>query len=507
MALATAWAQVQTGLTVDYTFKGELAGQGTRVDGVCYVSPSLLRRLGWTVDIDNGLMTVVAEGRTFQLEPKVVEGIRYYPLDQALRYLGAVSEWDEAKHTLKVTGQVRNVEQTATGVRIDSTLTVRPRAFRMSGPDKLVIDVAGATLEPKLLTALPKGWRIYQYNPKTVRFVIESPLMAKQTIPDLAESRTTEMALVSVGAVGQPVQALASVGTPQKGIETKDSVTVVVPIKGALVQRPSAVFLDPTTVQIAVPGSAAEQTGELPVDKGQNVTGLAVDDDKAGTSTVTVKLEKAMAFQLSTNQAGVSITFSRPRSAGGLAGKVIVVDAGHGGKDDGATHYGVREKIMTLAMAKTVATALSQAGASVIMTRSDDTFIPLGERPGLANRSHADMFISCHFNSNSVDDSRSGTIIFYHKDDSMDMLLAECIRNEVAKFSELPDLGSWSDGRIYSSGFAVLRGAQMPAVLMELGFLNHSHDRARIQEQAYRDAIAKAVVRGVKEFLGDGKKD
>lgn len=506
MAATTAIAQAQTHLNVDYTFKGSFVDQGLRVDGQVYVTPSLFRRIGWTVDVDNGLMSVVAEGRTFQLQSKIIDGLRLYPFDEALRYVGGVASWNDSAKKVTVLGQIRNLEFTPAGFRIDSTLAVKPRAFRLNTPDRFVLDLAGASCDTKALGELPQGWRVMQLTPSTVRLVVESPTMAMQTVPTLEEGRTVEVTLDALLTPSTPVQALATVGKPQATSDKGDTVKITVPITGTLGQRPSAVFLDPKTVQIAVPGSNAAQAGQVDIEKNPHLESVTVDDDSRGTATVTFRLANPMAFQLSSAGQGVAIVFTRPRSSGGLAGKVIVVDAGHGGKDNGAVHSGVQEKHMNLAMAKAVAAALSRAGASVIMTRSDDTFISLSERPGIAVRSHADLFISCHFNSNSVDESRSGIIMFYHKGDSMDQLLAECLRNTVAKVSGLPDMGAWSDGRIYSSGFAVLRGAPMPAVLMELGFINHSQDRSRMQSQEFRQDVAEAVVKGVKEFFGDGQK-
>lgn len=503
MAVTVACAQTQTNLTVDYTCRGSYVDLGARVDGATYVTPSLFRRIGWAVDVNNGLMNVVGEGRTFELQSKIVNGQRLYPFEQALTYVGGVATWNEADKTLTVLSQVRIIERTSKGLRVDATLTVTPRAFRMTNPDRFVVDFAGATLGEKATEGLPENWKVSQYDPKTVRVLIESPTMATQPVPKLEPSRTVELEIPSLATEAKPVQILAKVGSPKILSETKESLKIYVPLQGTLGQRPSAVFIDPTAVQIAVPGSSAEAVAKIKTETSAFATDVEVMDDQQGTTTVTVKLHRPMAFQLTTDKAGVSIVFAKPNGTGGLTGKVIVVDAGHGGKDTGASHSGVQEKVMSLAMAKEVAQALIKAGASVLMTRSDDTFIPLNERPGLANRSNADLFISCHFNSNSVNESRSGIIMFHHKGDSMDMLLAECLRHEVAKFKAMPDLGVWSDGKIYSSGFAVLRGAQMPAVLMELGFLNHSRDRAKIQTQEFREQVASAVVAGVKEFFGE----
>lgn len=85
------------------------------------------------------------------------------------------------------------------------------------------------------------------------------------------------------------------------------------------------------------------------------------------------------------------------------------------------------------------------------------------------------------------------------------MLLAECIQNEMAKSSKLKSIGVWSDNRIYQSGFAVLRYAQMPAVLLEMGFINHTGDRARMTSATFPDDVSRAILRGLRIYLGDVK--
>jgi N-acetylmuramoyl-L-alanine amidase len=197
----------------------------------------------------------------------------------------------------------------------------------------------------------------------------------------------------------------------------------------------------------------------------------------------------------------VTLRLIKPNGSNGtLAGKVIVLDAGHGGRDPGATNSGVQEKKIALAIAQQTAKALTEAGASVILTRNDDRFIPLGERSDIANRSKADLFLSIHINSNTVANSRSGSIMFHHKQSPLGILLGNLLSEEIVKVSELPSMGVRSDRTIYESGFAVLRNSQMPAVLLEMGFINHSRDRARIQEAEYHSSVAKAITQAVKRY-------
>ncbi len=231
--------------------------------------------------------------------------------------------------------------------------------------------------------------------------------------------------------------------------------------------------------------------------------------------------------QAERTESGIRVTFVFPRAVGvqfhelpglyrlrivkpdikdgRLAGKTVVLDPGHGGSDPGAqpSTKETSEKILTLSIAKKTAERLLAAGATVLMTRETDVFVPLGDRPALANRHKADFFVSIHINSNARPNSTSGTISFYHKEDAIGKLLAECLQQEIVRTSGLRGIGVWSDQRIYNSGFAVLRGARVPAVLLELGFINHNHDRKVMQTTEFQDAVAASIVKGLKVYLGE----
>jgi N-acetylmuramoyl-L-alanine amidase len=139
------------------------------------------------------------------------------------------------------------------------------------------------------------------------------------------------------------------------------------------------------------------------------------------------------------------------------------------------------------------------------MTRKTDIFIPLLERNAIADNNQSDFFIAIHINSNKLANSLSGGIAFHHKGDETGKLLAECVQGQISQVSKLPSLGAWSDGKIYQSGFSVLRNASQPAILLELGFINNTKDRTRLKQTSFQDDVADAIVRGVQDYLGNGK--
>jgi N-acetylmuramoyl-L-alanine amidase len=190
-----------------------------------------------------------------------------------------------------------------------------------------------------------------------------------------------------------------------------------------------------------------------------------------------------------------------PMVAGSLRGSTVVLDPGHGGRDSGATHLGLREKDVTLDVAKRVALLLESAGVRVVMTRSDDRYITVGGRPQMANSLGADLFVSIHCNDTGGPRVWSGTETYFHYNSAIQKQFARIMQRHVVGSLGLPDRGIRSDGiRFPGMGFGVLRGARMPAVLVEIGYVNHPTDASRLSDPVYRQKAAEGVFEGLKAF-------
>ncbi len=219
-----------------------------------------------------------------------------------------------------------------------------------------------------------------------------------------------------------------------------------------------------------------------------------------------IKGPVGVAFSPSAKQLAITLT-RKPAKAGKISDQVIVVDPGHGGTDSGA-HFGsgvtrLDEKTVNLATAKKVAKLLSNAGAAVILTRSDDSYPSLKDRVATANLSEATMFVSIHHNSNKLANSRSGTFTYYHSGGAQSKKLAECIEKEIAAVSGLPNHGAKADTTVHKTGMHVLRNTKMPAVLVEVGYINHATDREKITDEEFQNKVAEAVLKGVEAYLKD----
>jgi len=180
----------------------------------------------------------------------------------------------------------------------------------------------------------------------------------------------------------------------------------------------------------------------------------------------------------------------RPRTATA----VVVVDAGHGGKDPGAMVAGAYEKNINLQVARKVASLLTQGGITVAMTRDQDEFIELEDRADVANRRNADLFVSIHSDS-APDRSISGFTLYVASDASR-----EAYKAAQAVSAAMSKTGSGTRG-IRQADYKVLVQTTCPAILVELGYLSNVTDARRLQDNAYQTRLAQAIAAGILDCL------
>lgn len=220
----------------------------------------------------------------------------------------------------------------------------------------------------------------------------------------------------------------------------------------------------------------------------------------------------------------------------GLKVNRVVLDAGHGGQDEGTVGpHGLMEKELVLDVTKRLGKLIEQRmGSEVIYTRSDDTFIPLQARTELANQNKADLFLSIHANSSpyaKVGGIETFYLNFTSSPEALDVAARENASSQKSVY-ELRDLiqsitlsekveeSKEFAGRIhaalysfsarYNTGiknrgvkkapFVVLIGASMPSVLAEIGFLSNAKDEALLKRPEHRQRLAEALYRGVARY-------
>ena len=204
-------------------------------------------------------------------------------------------------------------------------------------------------------------------------------------------------------------------------------------------------------------------------------------------------------FRIALPAASLLMTFLAPntnaakssRSSGGDgSGTTVVIDAGHGGYDRGGIPgQRVSEKDMTLDVARRLKSVLAANGYRVVMTRDSDVFVPLGTRTAIANSYRNAIFVSVHFNS-ATRRGASGIETYFYSRESLP--LASAIHHYVAG-------GASSENRgVRRRGYFVLRRTNMPAVLVECGFLTNPTEAGYAQNASYRQKLAEAIAAGVR---------
>ena len=230
-----------------------------------------------------------------------------------------------------------------------------------------------------------------------------------------------------------------------------------------------------------------------------------------------------------------------PAPAPLLPSRRIVIDAGHGGKDPGAIGpSGLQEKDIVLSMALLLADEVkSKLGWEVVMTRVDDTFIPLEERTAIANKVGADLFVSLHVNA-SANAAAHGIETYYLNFSKNEKAAAVAARENGTTLREVSDLeqilfdlmahskiqessrlasdiqnalitgitkkiGEVKNLGVKQGPFYVLLGANMPSVLVEAAFLSNPAEETRLATRQYQKETTQAIIDGLRAYVGNSK--
>jgi len=204
------------------------------------------------------------------------------------------------------------------------------------------------------------------------------------------------------------------------------------------------------------------------------------------------------------------------KNSKGVKVKTICLDPGHGGRDPGNQEGARQEKTFTLSLAEDLAQQLRKEGFKVVFTRSTDKSVDLNLRPLLANEFKADLFISLHFNAaagtgargvetycltpasaSSTNTRGEGTengAVRSNRNDDKNMTFAYLVQRSMVKNLDAEDRG------VRRARFAVLRTPEMPAILIEGGFMSDAAESKKIYDSAYRRKIARSILLGIQAY-------
>jgi N-acetylmuramoyl-L-alanine amidase len=176
---------------------------------------------------------------------------------------------------------------------------------------------------------------------------------------------------------------------------------------------------------------------------------------------------------------------------------IIVIDAGHGGKDCGAIRDNIFEKDITLDVSDRLQEILQKKGYKVYMTRTNDTYVSLEDRTIFTGNINPSLFVSVHVNSCNAESPKGIETHYYHENS---IELANCVHTKLTKkISHTPNRG------LLKSRFYVINHTTVPAILVEIGFISNTQERNELVSPQRKQATAEGIAEGIIEYLNSKK--
>lgn len=228
------------------------------------------------------------------------------------------------------------------------------------------------------------------------------------------------------------------------------------------------------------------------------------DDDKKGTKSKVITDSSRAVTKAKVDEPVAIKSKSKFRTGGGIKGKIITLDPGHGGSDPGAIGAsGLKEKQITLEISMRVKELLEKEGAKVHMTRTTDVDVygpnasdraELQARVNVAEKFNSDLFLSLHINS-SVNKNVGGFSSYYYPKTENDLKIAKAIQDKFAKNFGVDNLG------VRQANFYVVKRCSMPATLLEMCFISNAREEKLMKGKWFQKKTARLIVEGVKNYF------
>ncbi len=455
---------------------------------------------------------------------------------------------------IQVTGLRSWSHPGSTRVVLETTGLAEYRADHAQHPERLFFDIVHARpwiaqrriASHPVNDALVKRVRVAETTPGTTRVVFDLNAAVDFKVSRLDTPDRIVIELTPSGAKAREATVVSRPPFVQTAASTRTRRAFVPPV----LDRPP---LPRIPLPDSVPEELVATLGPLPawpaVRLPRKLT-AAISTPPSHPPAPPASPAVAQAFINTTTKVLPAVTLPSPRATAkastdaslsltralGLKINRVVIDAGHGGHDDGTIGpNGVLEKDVVLDVALRLASLVqAKLGAEVVLTRSDDTFVPLTERTAIANQYKADLFLSIHANSSPAP-AVAGTETFLLNLNSSPGAISVAARENAGSdksVGELRDLiqsialndkiaesqtfatnieaslsaqaargnAAAHDRGVKKAPFVVLIGAKMPSVLAEIGFLSNPRDESNLGKGEYRQKIAESLYRGLAQY-------
>lgn len=421
-----------------------------------------------------------------------------------------------------------------TRVTFESHSGIRSTLFSVENPERLVLDLENVDSGPALKSMAGllkaddpyiKGIRVGHFKPGVLRVVFDLK----------AKVKASASLLQPVGEYGYRLILDIYPETPADPLmafldkRAADAANPAPESRQEPVKAP-----DPSKSQAA---GAPENTAPVQPASGTTPAPAVPSLPAVSPALPAVAVGNAAAV-LPSAPAAPAAPAARPRAEPRI---LIAVDAGHGGEDPGAHgHGGTYEKNVTLAMARRLKALIDeQPGMRAVLIRDGDYFIPLQGRTAKARRFHADLFVSIHADAYINGDARGSSVFalsekgatsvaarwLAKRENDSDLIggvninrretylaqtlfdlsqtatINDSVKMARAVLGELGQVNTLHKGEVEQAGFAVLKSPDIPSILVETAFITNPDEERRLNQPAYQDKLAHAILSGIQDYL------
>jgi N-acetylmuramoyl-L-alanine amidase len=430
---------------------------------------------------------------------------------------------------------------------------VKFETSRLSNPDRIVLDIENARLSPALVGKtfpVEDGFlhqiRLGQFTTMVTRVVLDVEKIDEYSVLPLPNPFRLVVDIHGGSTLNRETERAAKESTTRAATARTPRLEESSTTTGLPARSREAAQTPETATRSTKPQPERETTGKAraseptPAVETASVKPLPTPPGSGETGTRPVETTPAKPAPVLPKAAPPTESGSRTltRVLGLKIGR-IVIDPGHGGHDTGTIGpTGLREKDVVLDVGLRLKKLLEhKVGCEVVMTRSDDTFIPLEERTAIANEKAADLFISIHANASRDRSARGIETYYLNFTSSPEALEVAARENATSQESvhQLQDLikkiamtekieeseefarqlqkevcrctaqlsGKQRDRGVKKAPFVVLIGANMPSVLAEISFLTNPRDEKSLRRSDYRQKIAEALYQGILDYVNN----
>lgn len=255
-------------------------------------------------------------------------------------------------------------------------------------------------------------------------------------------------------------------------------------------------------MEITIPTKAVDLNSGVVVIQDRLVDEIEIQEGPIET-TISLRFRRSIEYKVLSNTIDDKVLIELKRDSNITPGsRLIVIDPGHGGSQTGASSpNGVREKDINLEVSLKVEKALRDLGYNVVMTRDTDKYVDNYDRPKIANEANADLFLSIHANS-TTSNSIHGIEVLYcprgrgQGKEEDQYPFAKSLLDELIKAT-----GAHNRGVIQRPELIVIRDSNMPAALVEIGFLSNAAEEKKITSDSYQNKLVNGIVKGIEEYF------